>query len=94
MRFALIAPLLGLAAARLVTVRNDVLRYDTDGNVVDCHSGMILAVNNTFFMWVLRVCLPRLCPISSPCTPRLRCVSFLSSSQVRREVHKFHGLRA
>ena len=37
--------------AKLVTISNSLPRLDTDGNVIDCHSGMILAVNGTFFMY-------------------------------------------
>jgi hypothetical protein len=55
------AALLGTAAAAgllaavgvggvVVTLRNDVPRVDTNGNVVDAHSGMILPVNGTFYL--------------------------------------------
>lgn len=47
----LCAVFLAAAAGKLVTIRNDVLRYDTNGDVVDCHSGMVLAVNNTYYMY-------------------------------------------
>jgi hypothetical protein len=39
------------ATAKLVTIRNDVARLDTNGNVIDCHSGMILAVNGVFYLY-------------------------------------------
>jgi hypothetical protein len=35
----------------LVTIRNDVSRLDTAGNIIDCHSGNIVAVNETFFWY-------------------------------------------
>ena len=38
------------AAAKVVTVRNDVPRLDTDGNIIDCHSGNIIAVDGIFYM--------------------------------------------
>jgi hypothetical protein len=48
----LAALLLSVAAcAKLVTFRNDIPRLDTAGNIIDCHSGMILAVNGTFYMY-------------------------------------------
>lgn len=34
-----------------VTIRNDIHRTDTDGNIIDCHSGNIVAVNGTFYMY-------------------------------------------
>lgn len=40
-----------VAHARLVTLRNDVPRLDVDGNVIDCHSGMIVAKDNTFYLY-------------------------------------------
>ncbi len=39
------------AAARNVTISNSLPRLDTSGAIIDCHSGMILAVNGTFFMY-------------------------------------------
>jgi hypothetical protein len=42
---------LAAATAKLITVRNDLPRLDTDGNIIDCHSGMILPVNNVFYMY-------------------------------------------
>ena len=38
------------ASARLVTVHNDVPRLDVAGNIIDCHSGNIIAVNGLFYM--------------------------------------------
>ena len=46
-----LAALLSPATARSVTFRNDISRLDTDGNVIDCHSGNILAVNGVFYMY-------------------------------------------
>ena len=37
--------------AKVVTVRNDVLRVDVDGNVIDCHSGNIVAHDGVFYMY-------------------------------------------
>ena len=39
------------ASSRLVTIHNDVPRYDVNGDLVDAHDGMILAVNGTFFLY-------------------------------------------
>jgi hypothetical protein len=39
------------ADAKLVTISNALPRVDTDGNVIDCHSGNIVAVNGTFYMY-------------------------------------------
>jgi hypothetical protein len=51
--FLLLALLLALTSvsSREVSVRNDQLRLDTDGNIIDCHSGNIVHVNGTFFMY-------------------------------------------
>ena len=38
------------ARAKLVTIHNDVPRLDVDGNIIDCHSGNIIAVNGLFYM--------------------------------------------
>ena len=40
-----------LAAAKLVNISNKMERLDVAGNVVDCHSGNIIAVNGTFYMY-------------------------------------------
>lgn len=45
--FALVAA----AQAKLITIRNDVPRLDTDGNIIDAHSGMILPVNGVFYLY-------------------------------------------
>lgn len=37
--------------SRLVTFHNDVPRLDTEGNIIDCHSGMILPVNGVYYMY-------------------------------------------
>jgi len=37
--------------AKLVTIRNDVLRYDTNGNVVDCHSGNLVKIGSEYFLY-------------------------------------------
>jgi len=34
-----------------VTISNDEYRYDTQGNFIDCHSGNILSINGTFYMY-------------------------------------------
>lgn len=34
-----------------VTFRNDIPRLDTEGHIIDCHSGMILPVNGTYYMY-------------------------------------------
>eukprot|EP01116_Phalansterium_solitarium_P009479 TRINITY_DN23637_c0_g1_i1.p1 TRINITY_DN23637_c0_g1~~TRINITY_DN23637_c0_g1_i1.p1 ORF type:complete len:367 (-),score=110.95 TRINITY_DN23637_c0_g1_i1:137-1237(-) len=34
-----------------VTLRNDELRVDTDGNIIDCHTGMLLFHNGTWFLY-------------------------------------------
>lgn len=41
----------GLSQARVVTVRNDVPRLDTNGQIVDCHSGNIVYHNGTYFLY-------------------------------------------
>jgi hypothetical protein len=48
---AALALWLAPAAARLVTLSNALPRLDTDGNVIDCHSGNMVAVNGTFFWY-------------------------------------------
>ena len=42
---------LAVALSKLITIHNDVPRLDTDGNIIDCHSGMILPVNGMFYMY-------------------------------------------
>lgn len=37
--------------SRLVTIHNDVPRYDVNGDLVDAHDGMILAVNGSYFLY-------------------------------------------
>jgi hypothetical protein len=39
------------ACSLLVTFRNDVPRLDTAGEIIDCHSGMVLPVNGTYYMY-------------------------------------------
>lgn len=39
------------ARSLLVTFRNDVPRLDTAGEIIDCHSGMVLPVNGTYYMY-------------------------------------------
>ena len=43
--------LCALATAKVITIRNDLPRLDVDGNIIDCHSGMILPVNSLFYMY-------------------------------------------
>ena len=38
------------AFAKVVTVRNDVPRLDVNGDIIDCHSGNIVAANGLFYM--------------------------------------------
>ena len=47
----LVAQLPAAATPLAVTLRNDVPRLDVDGKIIDCHSGMILAVNGVFYMY-------------------------------------------
>ena len=49
-RLAAAVLLAAAAAAKLVTVRNDVPRLDVNGDIIDCHSGNIIAVNGLFYM--------------------------------------------
>jgi hypothetical protein len=51
LRQIFLALLPALSLAKLITWRNDVSRLDTDGRVIDCHSGNIVAVNNTFYLF-------------------------------------------
>jgi len=39
-----------MVSATLVTIQNGVLRIDTDGNIVDCHSGNVVYHNGTYYM--------------------------------------------
>lgn len=39
------------AHSKLITISNQEHRFDTDGNIIDCHSGMILPVNGVFYMY-------------------------------------------
>lgn len=39
------------SASLLATLRNDAPRLDVHGNIIDCHSGMILAVNGVFYLY-------------------------------------------
>ena len=52
----LFSPLFATTAR--VTVSNKLPRVDTDGRIVDAHSGNIVEVNGTYFMWVPFVHLP------------------------------------
>lgn len=45
------AALLQLSAGFAVTISNSLPRLDVDGNIVDCHSGNIILVNGTYFMY-------------------------------------------
>lgn len=47
----LVAACAVLASALPVTFRNDVPRLDVNGDIVDSHDNMILAVNGTFYMY-------------------------------------------
>ena len=40
-----------LSLSLAVVIRNDVSRLDVDGNIIDCHSGNIVAVNGMFYMY-------------------------------------------
>ena len=51
LRALLLGATCAMASARVVTLRNDISRVDTAGAVIDCHSGVILAVNGTFYMY-------------------------------------------
>lgn len=55
----------GIASARVVTFRNDVPRLDVNGDIIDCHSGMILAVNG---VWCSVDVVIRLCITGVACT--------------------------
>jgi len=47
----LLSLLIGPSFSVTVTIRNDISRLDTEGNVVDCHSGNIVYLNGTFFLY-------------------------------------------
>jgi hypothetical protein len=51
MNTVLLFALVAAAQAKLITIRNDVPRLDTDGNIIDAHSGMILPVNGVFYLY-------------------------------------------
>lgn len=40
-----------VAQGTAVTIRNDVSRLDTSGNIIDCHSGMILYRNGLYYQY-------------------------------------------
>ncbi len=42
---------LGFSNAFLTTLRNDIPRLDTNGNIVDCHSGNIVKRGETYFLY-------------------------------------------
>ena len=42
---------LQIAKADIVTIRNDVPRRAIDGSYVDAHDGMILVVNETYYLY-------------------------------------------
>lgn len=48
---ALLLALLAPLSAKLVTIRNDVPRLDMNGDIIDCHSGNIVAVNGLYYMY-------------------------------------------
>jgi hypothetical protein len=48
---AVFAALAVPGGARAVTLRNDVPRLDVNGDIIDCHSGMILKQGGTYFMY-------------------------------------------
>lgn len=50
-RLFAVAAVLSPLVALQVTVSNSLPRLDSDGNVIDCHSGNIVHVNSTFFMY-------------------------------------------
>ena len=45
------AVLLALPLSAVRTVSNAVPRVDTDGNIVDAHSGNIVEMNGTYFLY-------------------------------------------
>jgi hypothetical protein len=40
-----------IATFSLVTIRNDIPRTDINGNIIDCHSGMILKHGSRYYMY-------------------------------------------
>jgi hypothetical protein len=48
---ALLVLFVSMAMARQVTIHNNIPRRDVAGNIIDCHSGMILPVNGVFYMY-------------------------------------------
>lgn len=51
LRAASLLFLLASTEAFLATIRNDVSRLDTNGSIIDCHSGMILAGDGEYLMY-------------------------------------------